>query len=395
MTHSTTVPAPRIIRALFIAALLFALPAAASAQMTIDVGDYAAAPITGRFGASGNASALARLNFVRPEPGTSGRLFVNDLNGPLYIVDPVTHAFTKYLDLNGRDGEAGIFKRFSYAVDLGNGFVTFQFDPDYARNGTFYTIHIEEQALADPMMPDPSSVPGLRVDGYETATAIPVPGASEREVVLVEWTDTNTADTVFEGSAREVLRMQINTHLHPPTDLIFNPTASAGDADWRVMYMASGDGGAGEQPDVERRNHPQRLDTLVGKILRIIPDPAGHVKTSVLSANGRYRIPNDNPFLKLAGARGEIWAVGFRNPHRLTWAVDPSHSSKNRLLVLSVGLSGRESIYIVKKGANYGYSEREGNQRLLPTNKDDVLPSPDRIPVRVTGTVMRGTIVPT
>jgi hypothetical protein len=189
--------------------------------------------------------------------------------------------------------------------------------------------------------------------------------------------------------------MQINTHLHPPTDLIFNPTASAGEADWRVMYMASGDGGAGEQPDVERRNNPQRLDTLVGKILRIIPDPAGHVKTSVLSANGRYRIPNDNPFAKLAGARGEIWAVGFRNPHRLTWAVDPSHASKNRLLVLSVGLSGRESIYIVKKGANYGYSEREGNQRLLPTNKDDVLPSPDRIPVRVTGTVMRGTIVPT
>jgi glucose/sorbosone dehydrogenase len=367
----------------------------ASAQMILDVADYAAAPMTGKFGGTGNASALARLNFIRPEPRPQGRLFVNDLNGPLYILDPSTRTFTKYLDLNGRSGAPGIFKRFSYAIDLGNGFVTFQFDPDYQRNGRFYTIHIEEQDVADTAMPDNASVPGWRLDGYETTSAITVPGGSEREVVLIEWIDTNPSNLTFEGRAREVLRMQINTHLHPPTDLIFDPTAKRGDADWRIMYLATGDGGAGEQLDVERRNHPQRLDTLIGKILRIIPDPSEHAKTSVLSANGRYRIPRDNPFVGIDGAHGEIWAVGFRNPHRLTWAVDPAHPATNRLLVLSVGLSGRECVYIVKKGANYGYSEREGNQLLLPTNRDDALPTPDVIPVRISNTVTQGTVVPT
>ncbi|HWB29946.1 MAG TPA: PQQ-dependent sugar dehydrogenase [Vicinamibacterales bacterium] len=366
----------------------------ASAQIVLDVQDYAAAPITGKFGANGNASALARLNFVRPEPGSSGRWFANDLNGPLYIIDPVTHAFATYLDFNGRNGASGVFKRFSYAIDLGNGFVTFQFDPDYVHSGKFYTMHIEEQDVAESPLPDGRRVPGLKLDGYTASDPIDVPGASEREVVLIEWTDTNIANTTFEGTAREVLRMRINTHLHPPTDMIFNPTAKPGDADWRVMYLGSGDGGAGEQTDA-RRNNPQRLDTLVGKILRIIPDPAEHAKTSRLSGNGRYRIPNDNPFVKIAGAKGEVWALGLRNPHRLVWEVDPKQPSKNRLLVLSVGLSGWESVYIVKKGANFGYSEREGTQRLLPTNKDDALPNPDRIALRVSDTVTRGTVTPT
>ena len=55
-------------------------------------------------------------------------------------------------------------------------------------------------------------------------------------------------------------------------DLIFNPTGAPGDADWRVLYIACGDGGSGEQRNPEMRSNPQRLDTLVGKILRIIPD---------------------------------------------------------------------------------------------------------------------------
>ena len=43
----------------------------------------------------------ARLNFMRPEPGTSGRLWVNDLNGLLYIFDPATKQFTRTLTSTG------------------------------------------------------------------------------------------------------------------------------------------------------------------------------------------------------------------------------------------------------------------------------------------------------
>ncbi len=143
--------------------------------------------------------------------------------------------------------------------------------------------------------------------------------------MLIEWTDTNPSNSTFEGTARELLRVQLNTRSHPMGDLIFNPTARPGDPDWRVLYQEVGDGAAGESRIVPMRANPQRLDNLVGKILRIIPDLNEQVATSTVSENGRYRIPNDNPFASTPGARKEIWAYGFRNPHRLSWAVDPEN----------------------------------------------------------------------
>lgn len=59
------------------------------------------------------------------------------------------------------------------------------------------------------------------------------------------------------------------------------------------MYIGSGDTGTGERRDIRRLN-PQRLDTLDGKILRIVPDLREHVKTSALSANGRHRLSHSS-----------------------------------------------------------------------------------------------------
>ena len=84
--------------------------------------------------------------------------------------------------------------------------------------------------------------------------------------------------------------------------------------------------------------NPQRLDTLVGKILRIVPDLGEHTATSTVSENGRYRIPNDNPFSTVEGARKEIWAYGIRNPHRLIWDVDPARPAAPALLAFNIGL---------------------------------------------------------
>src|SRR5262249_17058511 len=143
------------------------------------------------------------------------------------------------------------------------------------------------------------------------------------------------------------------------------------------------------------RMNPQRLDTLVGKVLRIVPDPADHVSTSRTSANGRYRIPNDNPFVSLDGARKEIWAYGFRNPHRLHFAIDQDNPANNRLIADSIGLHTWETVNIVHKGANYGYSLREGNETLQPDNHTAKLPASDVIPVQVTDTITHGTVTPT
>ena len=382
------------------AACLFAVGLAsqsvwAEGPLVLQIKDYATAPMTGSTTGTGNAGSLARINMLREEPGGARRLFVNDLNGPLYILDKETRAFSTYLDFNGRDSRPGLFDKLPFDAGYANGFIAFQFDPDYRRNGKFYTIHLEEPAAPGSLIPDATSVPGLKVAGYTPTAAITTPGTIEREAIVIEWTDTNVSNATFEGSARELMRVQLNTRIHPMGDLIFNPTARPGDADWRVLYIGCGDGGAGERRTAMRQN-PQRLDTLVGKILRIVPDLSLHTETSPVSENGRYRIPRDNPFTSIAGARKEIWASGLRNPHRLTWDVDPADRANNHLLAASIGLHSWETVYVVHKGANYGYSEREGTEVLQgPDNTIAKLPAVDEIPVRISDTVTNGSVVPT
>jgi Glucose / Sorbosone dehydrogenase len=106
-------------------------------------------------------------------------------------------------------------------------------------------------------------------------------------------------------------------------------------------------------------------------------------------------VPRDNPFVSTAGARREIWAYGFRNPHRLHWAIDPANPSNTRLVANSIGLHTWETVNIVRKGANYGYSRREGNQTLLPDNRIAPLPDVDRIPVQIGAEPTSETVTPT
>jgi mono/diheme cytochrome c family protein len=168
------------------------------------------------------------------------------------------------------------------------------------------------------------------------------------------------------------------------------------------MYLGAGDSQSGEQRD-SRRLNPQRLDTLVGKILRIVPDPREHQKTSTISDNGRYRIPNDNPFATLDGTRKEIWAYGLRNPHRLIWDVDQTsilNSAEARakattLLAFNIGLVTWETVVVIHKGANYGYPLREGTNSMSSTNGMGPIPEDDNIPIQLSDTVARGTVKPT
>jgi hypothetical protein len=356
----------------------------ALAQATLGLRDFVIMPMTGLVDGKGsNEQLLSRVNTLREEVGGAKRLFISDLNGPLYVFDKDTKKFTVYLDFNGNEGQGGLFRKLTTKVGYGNGLNGFYLDPDFARNGKFYTVHIEDPALPGSNLPDNSKFPALNVSGYTTTEAIKTPGPLQHEGVLIEWTDSNPSNSTFEGTARELLRVQLNTTSHPLGDLIFNPTARRGDPDWRVLYLECGDGASGESTNVAIRSNPQRLDNLEGKILRIIPDLNEHAATSTVSANGRYRIPNDNPFVATPGARKEIWAYGFRNPHRLNWAVDPANAANNRLIANSVGLHTWETVYIVHKGANYGYGEREGNELLKADNTTAPLPQVDKIPVRV------------
>jgi hypothetical protein len=363
-------------------------------------------PVTGSTifpSATANSAYLARVNFLAEEPAGGNRFFANDLNGPLYILDKATKQFTSYLNFNGRDTATGMFDKFVFASGFANGLITFQFDPDYRNNGKFYTVHMEQTNAAGSLIPNNATVPGLNTAGYMPTTAVTTPGGSARQTVLIQWTDTNINNATFEGTARELLRVNMSGQIHPMGDLIFNPLAQPGDPDWRVMYISIGDGGAGEQDSGDptpsaTRMTPQRLDTLGGKVLRIIPDLNEHTDTSTIGPNSQYRIPNDNPYTSInnAAVRDELFAVGLRNPHRMSWDVDPNNPENNHLIVNDIGLHTWEEVNIIYPGRNYGYSEREGNERLLLSNNlTGPLPNPDTIPVRITNTVTDGTIVPT
>ena len=110
-------------------------------RLALELQDYAALPITADNTDANTRAQLARVNYLRDEPsinapaGAGGhRFFVNDLNGPLYLLDKQTKAFTKYLDFNGLDGRPGLFPKFTYARNFATGLTNVILDPDDARN---------------------------------------------------------------------------------------------------------------------------------------------------------------------------------------------------------------------------------------------------------------------
>ena len=369
--------------------------AATKPQHVLDLSDYVQMPITADNTDTSTRAELARVNFLRDEPG-GRRFFVNDLNGPLYILDKQTKQFTKYLDFNGLAGRPGLFQRFTFQRNFATGLINVVFDPDYTRNGIFYTIHMEDPTVEAPAEPRSGVVANLDLSGYRTTPTDVTPtwpgAVINREGVMIEWTDRDIRNATFEGTARELLRMQLASPIHPLGEMTFNPAARPGDSDWRVMYVGVGDAGTGEQKDI-RRLTPQRLDNLSGKILRIIPDLREHAAASTVSDNGRYRIPRDNPFTSFEGARKEIWAVGLRNPHRMVWDIDPAEPRAPRLFAFNIGLTHWETVMIIKKGANYGYPLREGPQVMTLEGMKEV-PSDDTIPWQITDTITHGTVKP-
>ena len=303
---------------------------------------------------------LGRVTSLRSEPANAplanSRFFVDDQSSTVYILDKATKKFTPYLNF------AEIFPKF--VSDIGNtaGIVSFAFDPAYAKNGKFYTVHTEKPDMDGSASATNARLSALDLKGYSTTPAVnPPTGPAHLESVLVEWTDTNIRNSTFEGTAREILRTGYDRN-HPMADLVFNPTARPGDADYGNLYISIGDGAAGETPGPSH-TLPQRLDTLVGKILRITPD-INLRPQDMLSPNGRYRVPSagsdPNPFVSVGGARGEIYAYGLRNPHRLQWDVE-----SKTLIADDIGVHYWEEVDIITKGGNYGYAEREGNEQFF------------------------------
>ena len=110
------------------------------------------------------------------------------------------------------------------------------------------------------------------------------------------------------------------------------------------LYISSGDGSS----DSDAKLTGQAIDDLLGAVLRIDVDHPDRGRN--------YGVPTDNPFVDRKGARPELWAYGLRNPWRLSFDRESGQ--------LWVGQNGQdlwEQVYLIKKGANYGWSVREGS----------------------------------
>jgi len=118
------------------------------------------------------------------------------------------------------------------------------------------------------------------------------------------------------------------------------------------LYLGIGDGGLRDDP----YRLSQNLWSLHGKILRIDVDSR--------SPGLAYGIPKDNPFVNRQEIRDEIWASGFRNP----WGMSFDTATGN-LWSGDVGQDRWEEVNLVRAGANYGWSEREGPKRFATREK--------------------------
>lgn len=198
------------------------------------------------------------------------------------------------------------------------GLLSVAFDPDFATNGFFYVDYTARAGNGDTV-----------IARYSVSSS-----------------DPNRADP---ASARVLLTIDQPFVNHNGGQLQFGPDG--------FLYIGMGDGGSGGDPG----NRAQNLNELLGKLLRI----------DVRNTSG-YTVPASNPFVGHAGARGEIWAYGLRNPWRFSF-----DRTTGDLWIADVGQGDWEEIDFQPAssigGENYGWRRMEGTHCFNPsTNCGDV-----------------------
>ncbi len=283
-----------------------------------------------RVGLETVATGLVAPNWGTAPTGDTGRLFVSDQNGILWVIDLSTFTKTVFLDVSAR----------LIAPNAGSerGLLGVAFHPSYFINGFFYTY---------------TSEPATVVADF------PVPGDAppDHQSVVTEWRVNAPGDRAAVAdplSGRVLLRVNQPQANHNAGALAFGRDG--------MLYIALGDGGNADDqgPGHSPQGNGQDTSNVLGSILRI--DPVGGN-----SLNGQYGVPSDNPFFPLGappfGGQGgcldgicdEIFAYGFRNPFRISF-----DKRTDVLYAGDVGQGSIEEVNIVVRGGNYGWRIREG-----------------------------------
>jgi glucose/arabinose dehydrogenase len=168
--------------------------------------------------------------------------------------------------------------------------------------------------------------------------------------------DTTVVATPFAdgladvGAARVLLFVDQPFPNHNGGQLFVDPQGN--------LLIGLGDGGAGGDP----LGNAQNPASLLGKILRIAPNPAG--------SSQPYSIPSDNPFIGSNSTAPEIAFLGLRNPWR--FSID---ATTGDFWIADVGQSKIEEINHVAAsalGANFGWNVKEGSEAFKGSTTEDL-----------------------
>ncbi len=259
---------------------------------------------------------IASLSLLAALPASAYDLVGSGYSQPLFLTAPAGDARLFIVEKGGviksqLNGVVSTYLDLSTKVDTGGerGLLGLAFDPNYASNGRFYVDYIDKSSLSTTVAVYTASNPGA--------------GAA----------DASSGKTILTIA-------QPSDNNHKAGWIGFSS------ADPGRLYIATGDGGSGNDP----RNNAQNLNSNLGKLLRVTP-----------LAGGGYTVPTDNPFVGKPG-NDEIFAYGLRNPFR-----DSFDRQTGDLWIGDVGQGTREEINFATaasglgKGANYGWRIREGS----------------------------------
>jgi glucose/arabinose dehydrogenase len=242
---------------------------------------------------------------------------VGDFRSPVYVTSPpgdtrrlfVVEQAGRIVVVSGGGKQTFLDIRPLVTAGGEQGLLSVAFPPDYAQSRRFYVYYTDRQ----------------------------------EQQRIVEYRATS-ADRADPASARLVMRMADSEPNHNGGLLLFGPD--------KLMYAGTGDGGGGGDQHGSRGN-AQNLGSPLGKILRIDPRESG---------SKPYTIPSSNPFVGRAGARGEVYAYGLRNPWRFSF-----DRRTGDLSIGDVGQNAVEEIDFVRhgdaRGANFGWRVFEGRSR--------------------------------